>query len=448
MLSTAARRALGIGAIAAGVLAVVLILSPPSPFADRYRYWAVFDTAQGLGPIDRDIRVAGLKVGEIGAVERVGDDVRAELVLHEDIPMHDDARAEMRPHTLFEGSNFVDLEPGSPSAPRLEEGGEIPIEQTDTYVTFDEALRVLRPQIREGLRDLARSGSRTLRGEAVAGVQRTLRAAPRLNRALAPAARAAQGPGRRELAGAISGIAATVDAVAAKEEELVPLAQRMSRTAAALTVDGGAPLDGALAALPGALRELRDSAPALTAIVERLDRLSVEATPALPELALALREIAPVLERSTPVLRRATPLVRDARLIATRLGRARGGLVRMFGLLEGPLELGPEVFELVNEPSEHGAPNYRQLVAGAFTGADAAFRSYQTRAQDPLAPGHVFRIGQYFNPEALGGGVPDLFGGGLPRSEQVREPWSAWCGDIVPISPRAARQLRAWGGCR
>jgi len=84
--------------------------------------WATFDSVQGLGTIDRDVRVAGVNVGKIGAVKREGDDAKVELVLNDDIEVHSDARAALRPHTLFEGTAFVDLSPGSPSAPLLSDG--------------------------------------------------------------------------------------------------------------------------------------------------------------------------------------------------------------------------------------------------------------------------------------------------------------------------------------
>lgn len=445
MLSLAGRRMVGIGAIAVAALAIGLGIAQPNPFAERYRYWAVFDTAHGLGATDRDVRIAGANIGEVGTVERVGDDVRAELVLHEDLAVHADARAKMRPRTLFEGSNFVELEPGSPSAPRLAEGDEIPLEQTATYVTVDEAVRVLRPQVRRSFRDLVGSGARTLRGEAVTGTQRTLRGAPGLLRPLAPAARAAQGPEGRELAGAIVGISRTVDELAESEEELVPLARRVNRTAAGLAVDDGAPLDAALGALPPALAELHRTAPELQAVIERLEGLSGELRPALPELAAGLRAITPALEGASPVLRDATPLIRDARTLARRLAEARPGLVRMFNLLDAPLALAPELFEVFNAPSEHGAPAYRQLVAGAFSGADATFRSYRTEAQAPDAPGHVLRIGLYVNPEALPG-LADLFGAGGQAG--AAEPAHPACAEVARISEPAATQLRALGGCR
>ena len=440
--SVAAKRAVGIATVLAGLLVIVLGVTKPQPFADKYTYWAEFDSAQGLGQIDRDVRIAGVKVGTIGEVERERDDVRVELILAEDHVLHTDARVDMRPHTLFEGSNFVDVSPGSPSAAVLEEGATIPIEQTTNYVTLDEALRVLRPEIRSSLQDLAEVGARTLKGDAIRGVQSTLKGAPDLTEALAPAARAAQGSTRTELTGAIQGFSATVDAVAEHEKDLIPLAQRASATAAALTTDGTAPLDDALVALPGTLRELRATAPVATDLVDRLDRLAVAITPALPDLALAAREAVPVIERALPVLVRSAPLVRDTRKLATRLGKAKGGLVEMFRLLPEPLSRFDEAFEVINSTTAHGAPAYLQLLA-AFVGFDGVFSGYQTQAQNPASPGHALRISTFVSPDAFEG----TFGSSPRDASGAAEHRSISCADVRAVSRSAARVLRANGSC-
>jgi virulence factor Mce-like protein len=412
------RRLLGLGLIVGIIVVIVLGVTSPNPFSSTTRYWAVFNTAHGLGAIDRDVRISGVKVGKIGEVQRIGDDVRAEILLDEDPGLHMDARADMRPHTLFEGSNFVDLSPGSPSAPILEPGGEIPLEQTTNYVTLDEALRILRPEIRENLRSLAGTGANTFKGAAIEGIQRTLKGAPDLVRDLAPAARAAQGPERRELAGTIRGLSRTVDAVATREAELAALPDRLNRTSAAIAVDGGAPLGQTLSVLPGALRQLQTSSPALTAVIDRLDRFSGEITPGLPDLRSALAKGTPVLRRATPVLKDAEPLIRDAHTIAGRLGDAgEGGLTRMLELLQKPLPKLTETLEVFNEDTKFGIPGYRQLVAGSFSGADALFSSYRTAAQGN--PGHVWRAGMYLTPTAL---LPlnQLLGGSTPATSSRR----------------------------
>jgi ABC-type transporter Mla subunit MlaD len=444
MLSTFQKRLFGFGAILGAIGIIALGITKPDPFAEKHVYWAVFDTAHGLGAIDRDVRVAGVKVGTIGEVVRVGDDARAELILNQEFVVHADARADMRPHTLFEGSNFIDFFPGSPSAPVLEEGATIPETQTSSYVTLDEALRVLRPEIRKSLRDLAEVGARTFKAEAIEGLQRTLKAAPQLMQHLEPTARALQGPNRTELAGAIGGIADTVDAVAESEDELIPLMQRLNETMAALTADGGAPLDATLVALPPALRELYDSAPAVTMLVDRLNTLAGEINPALPELTLAVGELTPPLEASIPVLADAAPLIRNTRLLTDRIGNAAPGLIEMFDLLTGPLRQFSDALELFNAPSIHGAPATRQLVAGAFTAAAGAFSNYQTPAQNPVGSGHLWQIGSYISPN--GGGVfAPLFGGAAPTGEPFS--FNASCDSISQVDLDAARILEEWGGC-
>ena len=150
-------------------LVLAALVRPGNPFSGPRTFYAIFDSAQGLGAIDRDVRIAGVRVGRLGEVQRRGDDVRIAIELDTGMTLHRDSRVEMRPHTLFEGSNFVDLHPGSPSAPVLDEGATIPRSQTTNYVTLDKALRVLRPDIRDNLQTLARVGSRTMRGEAISG---------------------------------------------------------------------------------------------------------------------------------------------------------------------------------------------------------------------------------------------------------------------------------------
>lgn len=439
--SVAARRIAGLSTILVGVLLIVLGVTKPDPFADKYTYWAEFDSAQGLGQIDRDIRVAGVKVGTMGDVVREGDDVKIELVLSQDFVLHSDARVAMRPHTLFEGSNFVDISPGSPSAPVIERGSTIPIEQTTNYVTLDSALRVFRPEIRTSLRDLAEVGSKTLRGDAIDGLQQTLKRAPALTEDLAPAARAAQGSTRTELAGTIEGFSKTVDAVAEREEDLIPLAQRTSATMSALTVDGAQPLDQALAVLPSALREFEATAPVATALVDRLDRFAVAVTPALDDLALAAQESLPVLERAIPVLRDATPILEDTRQLTRRLGRAKPGLLKMFRLLPEPLELFDEALEVINSETVHGAPAYRQLL-GAFVGFDGIFAGYQTPSQAPGSPGHALRISTYFTDDAFEGIA-------LPRAaSSASGPDDVSCAEVREVSSKAAKTLEETGYCR
>ncbi len=391
--------------IAALALILVLAATTPNPFASHQKIWAEFENVNGLGSIDRDIRVAGVNEGTIGEVKRVGDDALVELQVDDEIVVHDDAQVVLRPHTLFEGSAFVDLHPGSPSAPRISDGATIPRRQTRVYVSLDEAVRVLREPVREAFRDLVRTASKATGGDSPDALQRALKASPELTKELGPTARALQGPHGDELSGAIAGASRTVAALALRESSLVPLAQRANATLRALDVDGAAPLERAFAALPGPLETLATRGDSITALIDRVDALAVELRPALEEFAPALSEFRPIIERATPAVRRAVPMVSAIATVLRRAADASPAFKRLLDIL-GP---GQKIFQKRVLPELHretrlGLPGYMQLIA-AFAGGNAALSDYQTKAQGLMGAGHGIRLGAYFDPQGTLGSV-------------------------------------------
>jgi ABC-type transporter Mla subunit MlaD len=427
--TTFGRRVVGAGVILAALALILFATLRPNPFKDTQTIRVEFDSVRGLGRIDRNVRVAGANLGEVGDVKRTADDVVVELKLDPDILIHEDARAALRPHTLFEGSAFIDLHPGSPSAPPLE-GGAIPQRQTSVYVSLDEATRVLRKSNRDALRDLVGSGAKLLRGQAITGLRKTLKRAPELVRELGPTARALRGPEGDELGHAIRGLSQTVAWTATREEQLLPLVQRANRTLAALDVDGGAALDAALAALPGPLEELREGGDRLTAVIDRLDRLAVEGKPFFEELAPLLRDSRPLLRRATPIVRDATPLVAALGTVLARSARAAPTLKRIVEEMRpGTRILVESVLPFLTADTKLGVPGYEQLIS-AFTGGTAALRPYQTAGQGLLGEGHVLRLGAYLDPAFFGSiAVPS-------------------CAVIALIDPGIADGLEALGLCQ
>lgn len=428
-MSRAGIRLLGIGAILFAATLVVLGATRPNPFKEGRTIVAEFERVQGLGRIDRNVRIGGGNAGEIGDVRRRGDSVYVALEIDPDVVVHEDARANLRPHTLFEGSAFVDLHPGSPNAPVLEDGQAIPSEQTSTYVSLDEAVRVLNEKNRKTLKALIRSTGKTLRGEGIAGLRRTLGNAPGLMRELGPTARALQGPQRNELAGALSGFADTVDALASQEASLVPLAQRANRTVRALRVDAGQPLDDALAALPGALERLDSASGPVTRLLERVGELGRELQPAARELTPLLRSARPLMERMTPTIEATTPMIAGLRNVLGRATEAAPALKRAVDALRpGSRIMVDSLLPAMNSPSWFGLPVYAQL-AQAFTAAGSAARSFHTPEQSANA-GHIIRVGAYLDPEGTVGGL-------VPPS----------CSTIAQISQELAGQLESLGLC-
>ena len=73
------------------------------------------------------VRIAGVNVGEVTKVEADGDNAKVTFTVDSDgLPIHDDARITIRPRLFLGGNYFLDLRPGSPSAPDLPDGGDDP----------------------------------------------------------------------------------------------------------------------------------------------------------------------------------------------------------------------------------------------------------------------------------------------------------------------------------
>ncbi|MDQ3646279.1 MAG: MCE family protein [Actinomycetota bacterium] len=98
------------------------------PFVKQvYEVSAEFKDAAGLN-VENQVRVAGLKVGSVKAVELDEDRVVVTMEIANDIEVPKDAFAEIKLATIL-GTKFVDLE-AKGGEPYLEEGDVIPLDRT------------------------------------------------------------------------------------------------------------------------------------------------------------------------------------------------------------------------------------------------------------------------------------------------------------------------------
>jgi phospholipid/cholesterol/gamma-HCH transport system substrate-binding protein len=139
----------GLGPLAVGLIAIVLIavflfyaFTKSIPFTDPgYEVRATFANAVDISD-KSPIRIAGINVGRVVEVEPKGDATVVTFTVDEEgRPIHTDAAAQIRPRLFLEGNWFIDLDPGTPSAPEMEEKGEIPISRTGTSVQIGDVLR-------------------------------------------------------------------------------------------------------------------------------------------------------------------------------------------------------------------------------------------------------------------------------------------------------------------
>ncbi|GAA3534902.1 MCE family protein [Nocardioides daeguensis] len=102
---------------------------------------AYFASAEGLNVKD-DVKVLGVKVGSITAIENRPDGVLVTLQVDAGQPIPAEARAAIVSPSLVSG-RFVQLEPVYDGGPRLEDGATIARERTAVPVTFDDVKQQL-----------------------------------------------------------------------------------------------------------------------------------------------------------------------------------------------------------------------------------------------------------------------------------------------------------------
>jgi phospholipid/cholesterol/gamma-HCH transport system substrate-binding protein len=293
----------------AGVLTLVVILvaayfgfTKSNPFADPYELRAIVRDAQNLKP-GAPVREAGVEVGKVSNVEAADGREPATKItmeLREDaLPVHTDARVQIRPRILLEGNFFVDLEPGSSEAEALEDGGTVPITQTSSAVTLPEVLSVLDSDTRTDLQTLLREYATAVDGGGARALNRaipSLEPAYRLS-ALTNDALLGEQP-TEDLHRVLRNQARVFGTLSENPQTLQDLVTDLNTTAGAI-----ASQDSALEAAVPALRDtLREGYPALG-----------ELNAALPTLRAFSREALPGVRSSVPTLGAALPWIVQAR---------------------------------------------------------------------------------------------------------------------------------------
>jgi phospholipid/cholesterol/gamma-HCH transport system substrate-binding protein len=116
-----------------------------------YELNATFSNSANIA-LNSPVRIAGVDVGKVISTERDGDATKVTFTVDgSGRPIHDDAFAAIRPRIFLEGNFFVDLDPGSPSAPEMDGGGTIPVSRTSTAVQIDEVFSALQAPVRADL---------------------------------------------------------------------------------------------------------------------------------------------------------------------------------------------------------------------------------------------------------------------------------------------------------
>jgi phospholipid/cholesterol/gamma-HCH transport system substrate-binding protein len=302
------RRGLGATPVAIGVIVLLVIgtwlaFRKELPFRSHFEVDAVVQTANQLRA-GSEVRIAGVNVGKVTKIETVGGDEQASRVTmrinEKGRPVHKDATIKIRPRILLEGNFFVDLSPGSPSAPALGDGDTIPINQTAGPVQLDQVLGAFQSNTRKDLQGLLHELNTGLTGGAKA-INRTIPHWAPAYRGSAIVNDATLGLREHDLSGYVRGAGRVAEGLDRNANQLQSLIGDLRITAAAFAARD-TQLRDALGELPRTLRAAQPALGAVNNALPSLRRFTADLRP-------GVRSAGPSLDAQVPFLRQLRGLV-------------------------------------------------------------------------------------------------------------------------------------------
>ncbi|MBV9196292.1 MAG: MCE family protein, partial [Solirubrobacterales bacterium] len=329
------RRRAGPSPFAAGVIGIVVVALVTYLGFTKFRLpfvahgntvRATFMNANQLRPGSL-VRIAGVNVGTVTGVSsepgcHPGDPSSCQAALvtmqisDDGMPLHKDATFAIRPRTFLEGNFFVDIRPGSPSAPVAPSSYVFPAQQGTAPVQLDQVLTSLQSDTRRNLQILLQQyGSAVKQGGPAynASIQYWLPA----YKYTSLVAHDALGIDPNDLSNWVAAQGTVAGALDAHPQNLESLITDFNTTATAFARESTA-LQQAVAELP---RTLAAATPTLTAL--NADFCAGPAVPncapgPVPTLASALvpgvRSTGPMVDATLPFISQLRQLVRPQEL--------------------------------------------------------------------------------------------------------------------------------------
>jgi ABC-type transporter Mla subunit MlaD len=313
----------------AGLIVIILIailafvaFSPSLPFSSPYQVKAVFANAANI-QARSPVRIAGVNVGEVKSIERQPDTTNTLVTMTIDdagLPIFKDAEMKVRPRIFLEGNFFVDIQPGTPGAGKIKDGGTVPITQTSGPVQLDQVLTALQSDTRKQLQVLIQGYGSALNGKPLPGEDKDqdpavkgLTAGQALNKSLdyaAPALRgvslvneASLGTQLHDLSRLIAGTQKVSAALSSNDQNLKDLVTNFNRTTAAFAAESSN-LSLTIHLLPGVLEQARPTLADLNA--------------SFPPTRAFAREILPGVRQSAATIDASFPWITQVRALVSK----------------------------------------------------------------------------------------------------------------------------------
>jgi phospholipid/cholesterol/gamma-HCH transport system substrate-binding protein len=247
------------------------------------------------------VRVAGVKVGDIGKVE--ADDGVAVVELQLDAQykglIRDDATALLRTKTGLKDM-FLEVDPGEGEP--LEEGERLPVRNSQSDLDPDEILAALDADTRDYLKLLIAGGGKGLDEGGGEDLRETFKRFEPLHRDLAQVTEAVARR-RGNLKRLVHNYGLLTTELATKDREIVRLVGESERVFDAFASEDQN-ISSFVSKLPGALRQTEST-------LAKVDTLGDRLGPSLESLRPAFRKLDEANRAVLPMVREATPIVRN-----------------------------------------------------------------------------------------------------------------------------------------
>jgi phospholipid/cholesterol/gamma-HCH transport system substrate-binding protein len=394
-----------------------------------YELKATFSNSANIAT-NSPVRIAGVDVGKVISTSRDGDNTTVTFTVEgSGRPVHDDAFAAIRPRIFLEGNFFVELDPGSPSAPEMASGETIPVSRTSIAVQLDEILTSLQSPVRADLSRLLESYGTALTHEPTAAEDTTQlpevkgkTGAEALNGALkyggtagrysSQVTNALLGTEQRDLSRLVASAGRSFGALSHSQQDLQGLIDNFDTFTGALA-NQSTNLSTTIRLLAPTLRITHASLVSLNRSLPPLRTYAIELRPAVAELPGLIHASKPFLAQVRPLLS-AKEAGGDVKLLAESTPALAGAaLVSKQNTVPQINQLSvcttkvmvPTGNEVIDDRFSTGGPNYREFLYNLV--------NFASQAQNFDGNGPYFRL--------QGGGGSVLVGEGNPNAKQGSE---------------------------
>lgn len=292
--------------------------------AQGYRFHVLLGPEAAQLTSNAEVRIVGVPIGRVRSVKPVKQHLDAEVELKSQYaPIPTDVRAILRVKTLL-GEAYIEMSPGSPKAPKLKEGGTLPLSQVRTAQSLDQVLVAFDAKTRDDFKQFLTQIGQATKGRGVDLNSAIGNASPtfdQLQRLVSTLDRQ-----RPALARLVRDGGVTLNALGAREADLRSLITAGDQVFAA-TAARNQQLTDTVRVFPGFLRELRltladadlaaaDAAPTLRTlrpVIPDIRPALIEAARLAPELKATFKGLGPVLTAARKGLPAATRVVNAAK---------------------------------------------------------------------------------------------------------------------------------------